>query len=212
MEMFLLYDATLSVPNANAKIAKLMWKSARKRTANAVHQTGKVTRTATTRTITVHATGMVGTAAVRRTLFFCDFALLCFHDRSSSGKKNDYKFCKKCECLDPEKQECSAKCGSPSWTNDGICDDNNNNCGCGWDKGDCCGDSGKADQRKHCKDCKVRAVVEFSHRLLCIHWVTFTDSRWSSVYGSELLWLQEECLSRRVQSPELGRRWCMRRW
>jgi len=33
---------------------------------NAVHQTGKETRTATTRTITVHATGMVGTAAVKK--------------------------------------------------------------------------------------------------------------------------------------------------
>merc|ERR1712048_254120 len=70
------------------------------------------------------------------------------------GKKNNYKYCKKCECLEPDKQECNAKCGSPSWTNDGICDDNNNNCGCGWDKGDCCGDSGKEDQRKHCKECK----------------------------------------------------------
>merc|ERR1712032_1762500 len=45
------------------------------------------------------------------------------------GKKNNYKYCQTCACLDPEQQVCSAKCGSPSWTNDGICDDNNNNCG-----------------------------------------------------------------------------------
>jgi len=53
-------------PNANAKIAKPTSKSARKRVANAVHQIGKATRTATTKTITVHATGMVGTAAVKK--------------------------------------------------------------------------------------------------------------------------------------------------
>merc|ERR1712037_829214 len=70
------------------------------------------------------------------------------------GKKMVYKYCKACKCLDPTKQTCSQKCGSPAWTNDGICDDDNNNCGCGWDKGDCCGDSGKQDQKKYCKVCK----------------------------------------------------------
>merc|ERR1712151_809728 len=68
--------------------------------------------------------------------------------------KNEYKYCKACKCLDPTKQTCSKKCGSPSWTGDGVCDDNNNNCGCGWDKGDCCGDSSNKNQFAHCKNCK----------------------------------------------------------
>ena len=60
MTLFLLCCAMSPAPNANAKIAKPTSKSARKRVANAVHQIGKATRTATTKTITVHATGMVG--------------------------------------------------------------------------------------------------------------------------------------------------------
>ena len=34
---------------------------------------------------------------------------------------------------------CSGTCGVPSWKGDNICDDENNNCGCEWDGGDCCG-------------------------------------------------------------------------
>lgn len=66
------------------------------------------------------------------------------------GKKNVYTFCKKCECLDPLLAYCNTKCGSPTWTGDGVCDDNNNNCGCGWDKGDCCGDTKNPNQLKYC--------------------------------------------------------------
>ena len=34
---------------------------------------------------------------------------------------------------------CIGSCGSPSWKGDDYCDDQNNNCGCDWDGGDCCG-------------------------------------------------------------------------
>ena len=32
-------------------------------------------------------------------------------------------------------------CGFPMYKGDGYCDDPNNNCGCDWDGGDCCGDN-----------------------------------------------------------------------
>merc|ERR1711997_958434 len=34
----------------------------------------------------------------------------------------------------------STGCGSPQWKGDGYCDDENNNDGCDYDGGDCCGD------------------------------------------------------------------------
>ena len=34
---------------------------------------------------------------------------------------------------------CSGTCGAPSFKGDNYCDDENNNCGCEWDAGDCCG-------------------------------------------------------------------------
>ena len=36
---------------------------------------------------------------------------------------------------------CSDTCGGPDYKGDGACDDNNNNCGCEWDGGDCCGEN-----------------------------------------------------------------------
>ena len=35
---------------------------------------------------------------------------------------------------------CTDTCQVESWKGDGSCDDANNNCGCEWDGGDCCGD------------------------------------------------------------------------
>ena len=34
---------------------------------------------------------------------------------------------------------CFDTCNNPTWKSDGFCDDANNNCGCEWDGGDCCG-------------------------------------------------------------------------
>merc|ERR1712224_999039 len=70
------------------------------------------------------------------------------------------KFCKKCECKDctyeAKGDDCvkSIKkgCGSPNWKGDGNCDDNNNNAGCTWDGGDCCGPK----NYKYCKECKCK--------------------------------------------------------
>ena len=59
-------------------------------------------------------------------------------------------YCTACECLDPAKQ-CTSTCGSPHWKGDNWCDDENNNCGCEWDGGDCCGDDVKT---TYCKDCE----------------------------------------------------------
>ena len=46
-------------------------------------------------------------------------------------------YCKECACLSAP--ACPGKCKYNSWKGDNWCDDENNNCGCEWDGGDCCG-------------------------------------------------------------------------
>ena len=41
-----------------------------------------------------------------------------------------------------ERSNCTEYCGYPEYKGDGYCDWENNNCGCEWDGGDCCGDCG----------------------------------------------------------------------
>jgi len=66
-------------------------------------------------------------------------------------KKN---YCKTCACLDPKHQgKCKSTCGLPKFKGDGHCDDENNNCGCAYDAGDCCG---PAVVKKFCKECKCK--------------------------------------------------------
>ena len=36
---------------------------------------------------------------------------------------------------------CSGICDDSDYKGDGECDDENNNCGCDWDGGDCCGNN-----------------------------------------------------------------------
>ena len=36
---------------------------------------------------------------------------------------------------------CTGTCENLGWKGDGFCDDVNNNCGCDWDGGDCCGNN-----------------------------------------------------------------------
>merc|ERR1712159_558466 len=43
-------------------------------------------------------------------------------------------------------------CGAKNWKGDNNCDDNNNNAGCTWDGGYCCG----AKNYKYCKECKCK--------------------------------------------------------
>merc|ERR1712048_1084916 len=77
----------------------------------------------------------------------------------SSGDKYQFSYCKKCQCKDPKVEKkggCPGKkqCGVAAYVGDGRCDDNNNNCGCGWDKGDCCGSTGDKRQFLYCSKCK----------------------------------------------------------
>merc|ERR1712147_291354 len=79
-----------------------------------------------------------------------------------NGDKFQRSYCKKCECRDPDdssfvvKKGCKGKkqCAALDVKGDGRCDDLNNNCGCDWDNGDCCGSSGDEFQFEPCKDCK----------------------------------------------------------
>merc|ERR1711881_640622 len=78
-----------------------------------------------------------------------------------SGKSGQYKYCKSCSCVDPKKTSqpikgtsCEGTCSSGGvYKGDGYCDDGNNNCGCEYDGGDCCGKSRQASQFKYCKSC-----------------------------------------------------------
>lgn len=76
-----------------------------------------------------------------------------------SGKTYQFNYCDDCACLDPdydpdyEAQYCSSPCVKLNFVGDGFCDDDNNVCGCDWDNGDCCGDSGKNAQFNCCDDC-----------------------------------------------------------
>merc|ERR1712190_529192 len=46
-------------------------------------------------------------------------------------------FCSVCECLNGPVEE--GNCEQPNFKGDGFCDDGNNNAGCEFDGGDCCG-------------------------------------------------------------------------
>jgi len=69
-------------------------------------------------------------------------------------------YCKECKCQDPNYKppsgDCKGKCGAPKYEGDGVCDDNNNNCGCRFDGGDCCAKTAKGGQvnKAYCKQCK----------------------------------------------------------
>merc|ERR1712032_317198 len=61
-------------------------------------------------------------------------------------------YCKQCHCYDPN--GCTAKCALPQYKGDGNCDDENNNCGCAYDGGDCCAKTAKkAVVKSYCKSC-----------------------------------------------------------
>merc|ERR1711964_934929 len=72
---------------------------------------------------------------------------------SVTGGQVKTTYCKQCKCMDPKHKVagCDAVCSVPTYIGDGNCDDENNNCGCGYDKGDCCGNNVKKDYCKLCK-------------------------------------------------------------
>jgi len=74
----------------------------------------------------------------------------------TSGDKRQFQYCTECKCKDPNfaKGSCAGKCGSVHYKADGRCDDENNNCGCNWDGGDCCGSTGDIRQWSYCTKCK----------------------------------------------------------
>lgn len=79
-------------------------------------------------------------------------------DCCSQHHANQFQHCDKCECVDPDHHKenagkCGAKCGASDFKGDGFCDDDNNSCGCNWDGGDCCGNSGKSKQMLYCHKC-----------------------------------------------------------
>merc|ERR1712037_157006 len=75
--------------------------------------------------------------------------------KSVKGGKVQTAYCKQCQCKDPKHavKGCKAKCTVPDYIGDGNCDDENNNCACGYDKGDCCG---KDVKKAYCKECKCK--------------------------------------------------------
>ena len=72
------------------------------------------------------------------------------------GEDRDLQYCDECQCADPEDDTCSdtfagpGNCDVLAYRGDGHCDDANNNCGCGWDGGDCCDAPVSA---LYCDDC-----------------------------------------------------------
>merc|ERR1712222_276571 len=80
--------------------------------------------------------------------------------KSVKGGKVQTAYCKQCQCKDPKHKVkgCNATCKSPKYIGDGNCDDDNNNCACGFDKGDCCGKDVKGGkvQTAYCKQCQCK--------------------------------------------------------
>merc|ERR1712032_1002105 len=78
--------------------------------------------------------------------------------KKSLGKPVNKKYCKQCKCIDPKNKDdanCKGHCKYAAYKGDGNCDDENNNCGCGYDGGDCCKLSlGKPVNKKYCKKCE----------------------------------------------------------
>ena len=84
----------------------------------------------------------------------------------STKRAKQYKTCTDCKCRDCtytwKSDKCITKirgfCGSKGYDNDGFCDANNNNAGCNWDGGDCCGlNKGRYQYcKKDAKRCKCQ--------------------------------------------------------
>ena len=74
------------------------------------------------------------------------------YESNGKGDCDQVKVYPKDDCGNDKKN----KCGKKDFVGDGYCDDENNNAGCGWDKGDCCGVSkyGKDKQMTYCKKCE----------------------------------------------------------
>merc|ERR1719263_793008 len=76
-------------------------------------------------------------------------------DKTQKNKKVVKTYCKDCSCLDPkQKRKCNGGCAKEIQKGDGFCDDENNNCGCQYDGGDCCpSKTRKKVDETYCKKC-----------------------------------------------------------
>ena len=54
-------------------------------------------------------------------------------------------------------KDCSGSCYLDYWKGDNYCDDENNNCGCEWDGGDCCGSNVNT---QYCSACECLDPIE----------------------------------------------------
>ena len=67
----------------------------------------------------------------------CQAGLDCGSDNCPASLGFDSEI----DCCFFNDNPCDDTCYMESWKGDGACDDGNNNCGCEWDGGDCCGEN-----------------------------------------------------------------------
>ena len=67
----------------------------------------------------------------------CQDGLICGSNNCPASLGFDFEV----DCCYPNENPCYDTCGYPNYKGDNYCDDENNNCGCEWDGGDCCGDN-----------------------------------------------------------------------
>ena len=77
----------------------------------------------------------------------CQDGLVC----GSNNCPTSNGFDSEVDCCYHNDNQCYDTCYKESWKGDGSCDDYNNNCGCEWDGGDCCGNDVNIDW---CSDCQ----------------------------------------------------------
>ena len=65
--------------------------------------------------------------------------------------------------------ECSGNCFLLNWKGDNKCDDQNNNCGCDWDGGDCCGSNVNTQYCSACECLEVEQIAFDYQDFLSIH-------------------------------------------
>merc|ERR1719433_1837532 len=87
----------------------------------------------------------------------CKTGLKCGSDNCPSGFPSNYDCCYNPSPSgppsEPKPEPCRETCGSPSYKGDNYCEDNNNNCGCEYDGGDCCGPKVN---KTYCKACECK--------------------------------------------------------
>ena len=107
-------------------------------------------------------------------------------DCDSNNECKNHLFCGSNNCpfsiYYQELENCIDTCGNPNWKGDKECDDENNNCGCEWDGGDCCGSNVNTDYCSACEclgeqptsvDCCERKGDISTYFLVIVHIIQF---------------------------------------